>query len=181
MLSDLLTRKYTRLFSILDIDRDGFINQADYERVSRLCAVLSGFGPDTNESKLLVEWFTSAWGRLQSTLAMGQRDRLSLEEYLRIHQSFHVEQERFQIGFRPGIEFLFTLADKNGDGRLDEQDLVRIGQAFSIDALSVSEAHRRIDTDRDGFIDKTDMLKRLDEFCFSDDPTAPGNWLLGNF
>jgi len=181
VLSDLLTRKYTRLFNILDIDRDGFIGKADYERVSRLCAVLSGFGADTNESKLLVEWFTSAWGRLQSSITTSEPNRISLEEYLRIHELFMAEQERFQVGFKPGIEFLFTLADKNGDGRLDEQDLVRIGQAFGIDALSVSEAHRRVDTDRDGFIDKTDLLIRLDEFCFSDDPTAPGNWLLGNF
>lgn len=181
MLSDLLIRKYTRLFNILDVDHDGFIGKVDYERVSRLCAGLSGFGAESNESKLLVEWFTSAWRRVQSTIPTRETNRITLDEYLRIHQSFMVERERFHVGVKPGVEFLFTLADNNGDGRLDEQDLVRIGQAFSIDPLSVSEAHRRIDTDRDGFIDKADMLIRLDEFCFSDDPTAPGNWLLGNF
>ena len=42
-------------------------------------------------------------------------------------------------------------------------------------------AFRYLDRDGDGYLDVAEIVKAVEEFYLSDDPDAPGNWLLGSY
>lgn len=53
--------------------------------------------------------------------------------------------------------------------------------AFHATDAEAAAAFRQLDRNRDGYLTTDELIKNAEEFFFSEDPEAPGNWLVGPF
>lgn len=179
MLSPLQDRKISRMFDVLDVDRDGFLSPADTDRVVGHLVAQRGWTEGGPEHRALRE----AYGPGVQALApfRDPAGRVTHEAYLRYHQTMLNSPGAYQATIRRLAELVFEVLDSDGDGRVSEQELRNFYAAYSIDESLSPEAFHRLDMDGDGIVSKSEILDAVGQFYLSSDPEAPGNWLLGTF
>jgi Ca2+-binding EF-hand superfamily protein len=76
---------------------------------------------------------------------------------------------------------LMNWQDKDKDGRVSWTEFLGSAVIFGQTPAEAEEAFRHLDRDADGYLNTDEWLRNTEEFFMSDDPKAPGNWLLGPF
>jgi Ca2+-binding EF-hand superfamily protein len=79
-------------------------------------------------------------------------------------------------------EAAVALADRDGDGKVSEAEAIKSQMAWAGGALTEEQARasfKMTDSDGDGFATAEDMRRMVEQYYTSEDPQAPGNWLLG--
>ena len=82
---------------------------------------------------------------------------------------------------RGSTESTMNWEDKDRDGRIARAEYLGVAQSYAMTQEEAEEAFQHLDRDGDGYIDKDEMMLDTLEFFTSDDPDAPGNWLVGRF
>ena len=74
----------------------------------------------------------------------------------------------------------FALADADGDGRCDVDEMMAAQRRSGMSEEEVRRSFDLLDSDGDGYVTRDDFAQALDEYYFSDDPDAPGNSIAGD-
>ncbi|MBY8854447.1 hypothetical protein K7G98_41880, partial [Saccharothrix sp. MB29] len=69
--------------------------------------------------------------------------------------------------------------DGDGDGCLELEEYVRLGEALGVPPQDMKTAFRRLDRDADGSLPPGEIHEAVVEYFTSEDPEADGNWLYG--
>ncbi len=156
------------------------IEQADMDQTVAALSKLYGFEPGSPQSDAIAAGQTAVW---QSMAAMDADEdgRISLDEYVQANVALMANPEQFQALQIASSEQLLGLIDLDGDGKLSESEIVKALGAFNIDEDGARQAYQKMDRDHDGFIRTEELLKNVEEFYMSEDPDAPGNWLVGPY
>lgn len=178
MANALQVRNFTRLFRVLDTDRDGTLTWKDYELlVSRFGAEM-GFGPTSETHKAFLKAFRQDWDNLQKE--MGGAEAVSLEAWNAYHDRLVADDEGYQLAVGQFAELFLNIADTDGDGKVSAKEYAAILRAFAFDDKAAAEAFAKLDRDGDGFLTKAEITQDVAEFYRSDDPEAPGHWTFGS-
>ncbi|EWC62204.1 calcium binding protein [Actinokineospora spheciospongiae] len=180
-MSSFLDRKLTRRFQTYDLDRDGLVDAADFERA---CANLGAeYGlPDTDPGlRRLRELMGGLWRHLAAAADTDGDGRIDLAEYKRAFTAGLLETpENFDRVYVPFLDALMAIADTDGDGRLSAEDEVRWTRGLmALPDATGRDVHRRLDTDEDGYIGTAELLSAIREFYFDDSQGSAGEFLLG--
>jgi Ca2+-binding EF-hand superfamily protein len=173
-LSELRRKKLTRMFELLDADKNGSIEQADYERRGDFFATVHGYAPGSPEFDRMRALSVSNWQKLETTADTDRDHRIGLEEYL----AYQAGKADLAEASREMGSQVLAMMDRDGDGKVSRQEFVaaappEVGQAASATTFG------RLDRDGDGFLTRDEVLRAVEEFMVGDDPSAPGNELLG--
>ena len=183
MLSDLQTRKLTHAFQLADMDDDGVLQRADYEKYAAQMADAFEIPHDSSASRALNEKILGDW-EMTKQLVAGKDDSITLQEFLAFHDAvIHSPMlDGFVAGYVDGTLALWRAVDPNGpaDSATPER-FARFLQAFGVSAADAAEAFRHLDRNGNGVMSRDEMIEAQKEFFMSDDPNAAGNWLLGAF
>jgi Ca2+-binding EF-hand superfamily protein len=182
MLTDLQKRKLTVLFHLQDMNHDGYLARDDYEEYAqRLCAGL-GLAPGSPEHDAMVAQTLAAWDN--AVLSAFDRDgdnRISLQEHLASYDvSLNDPVMHKQLVTQYATSVL-KLWDRDGDGKLSGAEWVAVLGCYGVPDKTGRVSFEHLDRDRDGHLSTEEILKAVEEFYLSDDPDAPGNWLIGQF
>ncbi|MDH3424099.1 MAG: EF-hand domain-containing protein, partial [Gemmatimonadota bacterium] len=82
MLTDLQTKKLTRYFQIYDIDDDGQIDEADFERIVENVRTLHGAAESSSAYDLLRAAYSTLWNGLRSSADADGDGGVDLDEWL---------------------------------------------------------------------------------------------------
>jgi len=74
---------------------------------------------------------------------------------------------------------IVEMTDHDRDGRIAEADFVTNLRAYGQGEEPARAAFKKLDRDGDGHLSKEELLAAVEEFFFSEDPAARGNWLIG--
>ena len=176
-LSEFRRRKLARLFSLYDRNADGFIDRSDYERVGQGFARAAGVAPGSPEHEALEKGFLGFWKRQAQASDQNDDGRVSLDEYL----ASHLETVGASDAMMRIADAMIGLTDRDRDGKVSGAEFAINLGAFDMSAEDAAIAFSHLDRDHDGYITREELLKNVDEFYGSDDPEAPGNWLVGPF
>lgn len=182
MLTELQRRKLTVLFHHHDMDNDGYLGRADYEEYARRVCEALDFQPGSPEYDAVYTQTLAAWDTevLQAFDKDGD-NRVSLEEHLAAYDvsiNDPVLRQRLQQDY---ADSLLKMWDRDGDGRLSDAEYVALSGCFGVPEEAAREAFDHLDREADGYISAEEFLKAVEEFYLSDDPDAPGNWLIGPY
>ena len=179
MLTGFQQRKLNVMFNLYDVDKNGFVEQADYEQIVQNLATTLGFPPGSPEYIRLHAKHMAVWHGMQQLGSTPGSQRVSREERLAGYDRLLDDKDRFLATVGSWSDTLIELSDQDGDGRLSQQEYVANLRSFNVDEAAAHEAFRRLDQDRDGYLTHAELSRSVEEFFYSEDPDAPGNWLVG--
>ena len=201
-LSELQKRKLKKLFDLYDIDGSGFITQADYQKMAQSQAELQGYQPGSLEYNIISSQFRTLWNDLQKEIDFNNDGQITLEEFLE-HKD---KQLNFNEGYRPLwleradtataqsyersydqdviaklTNLIFERVDVDGSGEISGSEYKNGFLAHLSDESLKDEVFTKLDLNGDGHLSKQEVLKLVHDYFYSDDPEAPGNWILGPY
>ena len=107
--------------------------------------------------------------------------RISLEEHIASYDVSLNNPEMFQQLTMQYTQNVFGLWDQDHDGKLSVDEYAKLLGCYGGKEQDARNAFRHLDRDGDGYLDADEIVKAVEEFYLSDDPDAPGNWLIGSY
>jgi Ca2+-binding EF-hand superfamily protein len=183
MLSHFQRRKLNHLFDMYDADRNGFLEQSDYEQMAKNHAEISGFALDSPQLAHVHALNTELWNSVRQFSSDRDRKHVTREEFVAAYEPLLGDRATFVARIGDLADAIIALGDRDGDGRLSWKEYGDNLRAFD---MRLTEAEgidiaRRLDMDGDGHLTRAEISKLLEEFFYSDDPAALGNELLGKY
>lgn len=175
MLTQFQERKLAKMFDLYDVNRDGYIEAADYARVGEGFARGTGCAPGSAEYDNLRATYLGFWEQLRQSADTDNDGKVTRAEFIASYETLLAMRETI-AGVARGI---LQMTDRDGDGKITLAEFSANMQAYGVDALAAAEAFDHLDRNRDGFIDNEELLRNVEEFFFEEDESAPGNWLVG--
>jgi hypothetical protein len=180
-MSDFLDLKLARRFATWDRDGNGFLEEADFVKGADRLGEAFGHAEDSPQRRRMRDLCLDLWQQMARIADFDRNGRITPEEYGRAFSELVlVKPGAFDAAYTPVIDALTAMADHDGDGKLDQQEY----RAWFVSAFGLSEhdadtAFDKVDSDHDGHVTRSEMVAAIHDYYFSDDPEAPGNWLLG--
>jgi Ca2+-binding EF-hand superfamily protein len=179
MLTDFRKRKLMALFDLYDIDKNGRLEQADYERIGQNLAASLHYQPGSPEYARLSASQMAVWNNVYQLCGAPSSQSVTPEEYIAALDQLLNDKNNYQAVIGSRTDSIIELSDQDVDGRLSQQEYVANARSFGTDEATADEAFRRLDWNGDGYLTRDEILRSVEEFFYSDDPQAPGNWLFG--
>ncbi|MCB0183242.1 MAG: EF-hand domain-containing protein [Caldilineaceae bacterium] len=169
------------MFTLYDVDRNGFIEQADFELIAHKTALAMEHQPDSLEYTTVHNGYMTGWARL---VQLGDSDgdqRLTLDEYCAAYDKMLAQPAQFTPMMISIVRTIITLLDTDKDGKVSVPEYAAYLTAWGTTEAEIAETFRRLDHNGDGYLTADELRQNAEEFFFSDDPAAPGNWLVGPY
>lgn len=176
MLSEFRRRKLSAGFNELDVDGDGRVGDSDIALLIKNHGSAYGYSENTPEYEDLDRRTMEVWEQLKKFDSDGD-GQVSLDEYVAGFDAFLSQRDVFMASMGVLVDAFYLLADRDKDGRVTEEELIRHFRAWGHSEKQAKEAFRRLDRNSKDAISKEEWMTNLEEFYFSEDPEAPGNWL----
>ena len=181
MLSDLQTRKLTRYFQVYDVDDDGIIGVADFERVVTNMRVLHGTTDRSEQAHRLRAAFMGHWEALRASADVDRDGGVDLDEWLAYWQLALEDDRRYEAEVESIVDRLFKAFDTDEDDRIGSDEFCNFFAAFGLESSLARSVFVELDADQDGVMSRAELLAIGREFYRGDDPEAPANLLFGPF
>jgi Ca2+-binding EF-hand superfamily protein len=176
VLSDFRRQKVASGFAQLDVNGDGQVESSDIDLLIRNHGEAYGFEPGSAEYEDLLSRTMAVWDQLKQFDTDGD-GAVSLAEYVAGWDAFLEQRDVFMGSMDQLVESFFSMADRNRDGLISEEELVMHWRAWQHPEPKAREAFGKLDRQGKGGISKADWMLNLEEFYYSEDPEAPGTWL----
>ncbi|WP_424188275.1 EF-hand domain-containing protein [Actinokineospora sp. G85] len=168
-------RKLDRLFTILDTDNNGYIEQSDFELFA--AKVIDGAGAkETPEARIVRRQAASFWSTLSEALDADGDERVSRDEFASTADLEPVLDAAIKLGVSAR-----DVTDIDHDGRISLSEWVTLDAMLGIPRTDSEEGFHALDTDGDGFVSQPEYVRGVEQFFRSEDASAPGNWAFGKF
>ncbi|NEO93010.1 MAG: hypothetical protein F6K56_23390 [Moorea sp. SIO3G5] len=179
MLTEFQKQKLPRLFEMYDADNNGFIEQADFERFLETYSQLRSWEPGSPNYNSFQSKLMSRWDSMQKFADTNRDNRISLEEWLKYIENILKDQGVYEAEIRGIAGFVFSVFDTNGDDQLDLEEYRQFYRTSGHDENMANEVFKRLNFKDDDSITKEKHIELIDQFFYSEDPEAPGNFIFG--
>jgi Ca2+-binding EF-hand superfamily protein len=180
-LTELQQRKLTRRFELFDADGNGFIERADCEEIARnLCAE---YDPEmrTAAGHKVYSAYLNLWEQVMVPMDINGDGKVSRDEFMASVGQQTKTPEEYGRAFRPIIEAVTELCDRDGDGALNAEEFTGWLRACRVSPNDADMVFSKLDRDDDGTLTVDELVIAFQEYWCSQDPNARGNWLFGPF
>ncbi len=180
MLTEFQRRKIHHVFTIYDIDGNGRITKDDYEHYLARLANALGWQADTPHYKEFFREMMGQWEQLRMADFDGD-EAVTDDEYRAFMDAVLTQSVTAgnYSAFDGVTDLWFATFDSNQDGKLTAEDYQRMLLADGFSDVDGTAYFQRFDADGDGYLSKEDVNALHQQFWWSDDPDALGNFILG--
>ena len=181
MVSEFVNKKFTRYFHLRDQDRDGFVEQEDWEKCGRNLAQIRDWEPGSPEYEDIVAKHVHIWTTFWKPADIDNDEKASLDEYLKLMQA---QQKRVSFASDVFLDLfgaIFDIIDRDGDGQITLQDYSRYFKAWGLDEDLAEQTFSQLDLSGDGRLSRSSFIQFNSNFFTSDDPNLPGSQLFGPY
>jgi Ca2+-binding EF-hand superfamily protein len=179
MLTDFQKKKLTTWFRICDADGNGVLERSDYEQMTSRLIAANGLQAGSPAADRIRATYMDAWSKTEQLADADHDGKITLEEFLRGLGGILADKNLYQHLVTDLATNIVDMTDHDRDGRIVEADFVTNLRAYGQAEEAARVAFGKLDRDGDGYLTKGELLAAVEEFCFSEDPEARGNWLIG--
>ena len=169
----------SRRFAVLDANRDGTWQLADYEQQARALCDACGHAPDSPPGRAVAAGQRSLFGALLAHMDADGDQQISPDEFATAVSRPVEDRPRFDAAVAATARSLIQAADHHRKGVLDPPGYARLTAAYGASAGQAARAFARLDLDRNGVLDAAELTAAITQFFTSPDPDAPGNLAFG--
>ncbi len=165
MASDLQRRKVSVVFTAMDANSDGFLDESDFRALTARWVTLRG-----DDEELLSQVMMGWWATLQA--AAGQ-DRVAIEDVLRIVEALPNAPEAVTTT----ADAMFAAVDENRDDYISPDEYQTMISAWL--GHDGPTDFPFLDADSDGQLSREEFAELWLEFWAGDDASAAGTYVFG--
>lgn len=181
MISELLKKKLTVLFRGLDVDKNGFVEREDFDKITSNLARIRGWEPGSSDYENLHNQLISMWENYWIDADINKDDKVSLDEWIENYsKQFVVDTDSSGAAWEQPMTVLFDVIDINCDEKIALEEYKQLLTAFGFDVSGYEEIFPQLDVNGDGYISKQEYLQLIKEFC-GENPEATGNLFYGYY
>lgn len=180
MLTEVQTRKWTRLFNVYDTNGNGTIERDDLEQNFNNVAAAGNVTPGTPEYEAMHARFVENWEKMQKETDLNKDGKTELKEWLEYIDRQLQKPSNYQV-ILAMVGRMFDLFDLNGNGVISMEEYKTFYRCWRMPEELAEEVFPKLDLNGDGVISKDEFLELVGQFHLSDDPDAPGNLLFGSY
>lgn len=182
MLTEFQTNKLERFFYILDFDRNGVIEEADFLAIAENLCVLWRLKEDSLEYQKVISQFAEEWKKFNHFVNNDQ-EKANWDHLVDFADKMIIngDSELFNQYVDDFAGEIFDNFDTDKDGYISLDEFIDMFCAYRIEVRFAAKAFRKIDLNHDDLISRGELISAVKEFFRSDDEASPGNWLFGNF
>ena len=181
-LADLQIRKLMKLFSMYDADNTGVLKLHNFQTLIDRLAALRNWKPDSPEYTHLQTKFMHRWVHIRAEIKdklKGNKDgSVTLAEWLLFYEGV-LSDASYRDHINEVTNLIFDAVDVDASDTLSLPEWQQLFQIYGIPVIYAQEAFASIDLDGDHSLSKPEVLQRVEEFYYSQDPNAPGNFMFG--
>lgn len=182
MLSQLLANKLEKFFYILDYDRNGTIEKADFTAIAQNLCILWGVKESDPQYDKIVAKFEDGWVQFELFVNGKEEGKANWDHWIQFAEERIVGGDETIFGAYVDnyVGSLFDNFDADKDGYIDLNEFIDLFVAYRIEVRFAAKAFRKLDRNKDDLISRGELITAVKEFFRSNDPDAPGNWLFGS-
>jgi hypothetical protein len=182
MLTDLQQRKLSALFKTTqDPKRPDIADKKAFEYVLGHMAELFDLSKDSPRYLSIQGALMGQWDFLARACGKSTDGQITKEEYLKAYDTILADKQLFHSLVGATVESVVRIADANNDQKISETESIRAAMAFGTPEAKAKEVFHKLDLNKDGHLDNSEVRKAVEEFYYSNDPNAAANWLFGPF
>ena len=181
MLTELQIKKLTRYFRVYDVDDDGRIGAADFERVLENVRMLHGLEDQSTSHRRLRNSFKRRWESLRISADVDDDGGVDLKEWLDYWARAIDAEDEYSEVVTALVSRLFELFDTDEDGQIGPDEYCNFFGVYGLSAGLARRTFSELDANGDGVISHQELMAHADEFYRGDDVDAPGNLLFGPY
>lgn len=183
MLSAFQETKLRLFFNILDHDRNGFVEPADFQSIGENICMMLQIRETDPYHKLIHDACQYVWHDLYRYVDTNKDDKASFYEWLRYADDniVNCDKRAYDLYLNKVVDHIFMLFDENKDNYISIQEYINLFMTFRLEVRYSAKAFTRIDLNRDDLISKEELYSAVEQFFRSDDPALKGNWLFGSW
>jgi len=181
-LSDFQRRKFQLYFELYDFDEDGLMGFYDYLALANRLAEVSGWPAYCRTYWSVYDDTLKKW-RIIQMFSHRADQQVTLEDWFAYGAHLQTEREAFNKAIRNGNDATFnavlTMLDPEHSGMITATAWSKFTSIWGVlgDPQSLFQ---RIDPLEQRYISYFDLMRLMDDFLFSDDPTSTGSYIFGD-
>lgn len=177
MASDFQRSKIAGVFDAMDVDKDGYLEEADFQALTARWTAVRGWTPGSEGHTLLTAIMMGWWATLLAASDLDRDDKVTLDEVLLVVD---------QLGAMPDAvtgtaDAMFQAIDEDADGEISAAEYRRLIETWNGGETDTDAIFPLLDLDGDGRISREEFTELWTEFWTGDDRNAPGSWVFGRF
>jgi Ca2+-binding EF-hand superfamily protein len=179
MTSEILLRRYDKIFSHYDSNRNGYIEKADFKRMQGQFVAAFGESPTSERGADIVKPWDDLWQAMLASTDHTADGRISLEEWRNGLARLAGDEASYNRVITPLATVMIRLMDTDGDGKVGPAEWRSFQESRGNgDAAEASFQH--MDTNHNGYLTVEEVADLGHEYLTSPDPDARGGWLFGD-
>ncbi|MFF2629591.1 EF-hand domain-containing protein [Kitasatospora griseola] len=175
MASEFQRSKLTGMFLAFDTDRNGHLDQADFQDLTARWHRLPRVAGDPELAGRVSEVMLGWWDHLAAAADRDGDGRVGLDEVLAM-----VDRLPAMLDYvNATSDAVFDAVDENGDGRISRAEHRRLVDTWHGQEVDTADVFELLDRDGDGYLGRSEFALLWAQFWISDNPADPGNLLCG--
>ncbi|CAL9295782.1 MULTISPECIES: EF-hand domain-containing protein [unclassified Streptomyces] len=175
---DTITAKLERQFDLLDADKDGRVNGAEFATIADRFIKAYGLSEDDHRARCLRAINAMYWAELVRHVG-AEGNELAKDEFVVASRLASIDSSRLNVV--DGLaRTTFDVIDVDGDLQISKEEFLRFQRdVWAVEAPEAMDVFDRVDIDGDGSISHMEFIRTVREYFLSMDPEAPGSMIFG--
>jgi tellurite resistance protein TerC len=170
-----------RRFAVIDTDGNGVWQREDYQLLTRRLCETFGYAADSAAAHALASTQRALFDAMLSHMDANRDDEISREEFVvGVRRGRPEDGPGFEAAVSAAARSLIQVADTDGNGVLDPGEYARLAAVYGAGADEAERAFDRLDRDRNGMLDATELTLAISQFFGSRDPGVLGSVAFGH-
>ena len=178
--TELQSQKLSYFFSILDLNRNGFIQMEDFSELAERVRMIMDFEEGGKEHKRIMTKAANFFHKLAHDIKPANVQQITESELISHLETKVLNDELELDAFKEVVfNFMFDFFDQNHDGFISKQEYADFYTIFGIDDQYFEMAFEKLNNSKSGKLNRYDLLSAVEDFFTSTNPSIPGNWVFG--
>ncbi len=184
MLKPVQEKKLTHFFNILDNNKNGRLQQDDFEGIGENININLAIPQGTDDYNYVMEKSQELYRYLIDGLGKQPGDAIELNDWLTYFDQEIISAKNVELLkklIQITVKHVFDLYDQNKDGMIELDEYLDMFTIYRIDVKYSAKSFTLLDKNQDEVISKKELVEAVKDFFVSSKEDTPGNWIFGNW